>query len=130
MSIVVSVKDILLANADFAALAPTIYLFGSPLNPDMPNVTIYVVSGSDDMTHSGPDGLNVDMVRLFIKSKTDKQTIQIAKAARKALSAYRGTVRGNAIQLITHRNRNTPDETETGIYRQIDDYRAHYSEIV
>lgn len=129
MSIIVSVKDILLADTDFAALAPTIYLLASPLNPAMPNVTIHFVSGSDDMTHSGPDGLHVDMLRLFSKSKTDKQTIQIAKAARKALNAYRGTVRGNAIQLITHRNRNSDHDTEAGIYRQIDDYRVHYSEI-
>ena len=128
MSIVVAIKSILLADTGFQAIGPTIYLLGSPINPDMPNITIHLVSGSDDMTHDGPDGLNMDMVRIFSKATVDQQTSAIAVAARKALNGYVGIVSGHRIQLITHRNRNSDHDTEAGIYRQIDDYRVAYSE--
>ena len=126
MSILLSVKALIEAVGDVNA---TVYIAGSPINPPMPNVVVHQVSGSDEVTHSGPTGLNEDLVRVYSKAQTDKTALVHANAIRRALNGYRGSVAGHDIQLIHHRNRNTDYDSEAGIFRQIDDYRIHYSEV-
>lgn len=110
-----------------AAAAGGIHLLDIPQDSVRPNIMLMTVTGSDDWTHSGADGLHRDIVRIYSRGDTVQSAIELALLARAALnglitSAYYGV----SIQLTQHINTTGDYQDGAEVFRQIDDYRVQY----
>ena len=67
----------------------------------LPNIIMMSVGGGgDELTHSGPNGLLVERIRIWARAQTIDAAIDLAVAVDKALHGYSGTVQGAFINQI------------------------------
>lgn len=128
MQVLSSLRAVLKASSTVTTAAPGgVHILDIPEDSVRPNIMLMTVSGADDWTHQGPDGLHQDLVRIYFRGDTQAGAIASAKAARAVLnglitSAYYGV----SIQLTQHVNTNGDYQDDAKVFRQIDDYRVHY----
>lgn len=91
-----------------------------------PNVMLMLVSGSDEWTHQGPDGLHQDVVRIYSRSDDMEGVGTLAAAINAALNGWSGAYYGVSVALTQHINRAGDYQDAAKVYRQIDDYRVTY----
>jgi len=129
MVILTALRKLLQDNGAVAGLATGgIHMTDVPQDSERPNVMLMLIEGSDDWSHDGPDGLHQDVIRIYSRGDNFQDALLLANAVRGVLNAYVASAAtyGVTIQLAQHVNRAGDYQDAAKVYRQIDDYRAHY----
>lgn len=124
-----ALRKLLQDNGTVASLATGgIHMIEVPQDSERPNVMLMTVSGQDDWSHDGPDGLFQHVVRIYSRGDTFQQAVQLADAVKDVLNAYVSATAtyGVTFQLVQHINTTGDYQDAAKVFRQIDDYRAHY----
>lgn len=103
-----------------------IYMVEVPQNASRPNIMLMSISGSDDWSHQGPDGLYQDIVRIYSRGDSFEDAVRTAAAVKAALNGWIGTNYGVAVKLTQHVNTTGDYQDAAKVFRQIDDFRVTY----
>lgn len=109
-----------------AAVPGGIHLVDVAQNSRRPNLALTLISGADDWTHQGPDGLNQDIVRIFSRGDTFEQAAKSGRLVKSALNGWTGSLFDVSVQLVQHTNRTGDYQDAAKVFRQIDDFRVTY----
>lgn len=127
MDSLTALRNVLANDADVAAYATGgIHFNQVQQGAKRPNVMLMTVSGADDWTHQGPDGLYQNLVRVYSRGDTYEQASTLAAHVRDALNGYIGSVYGIDVKLTQMVNTTGDYQDAAKIYRQIEDYRVTY----
>ena len=128
MKAVAALRSILLADADVTAKrAGGVHVNAVPQDEAVPNVSLMLVSGLEDFTHSGPSGLIEDRVRIWCRGKTANASAELAQAVHSALQGYVGTVAGCHIQLCRMAMTISDYQDAAKVHRVIIDFNVSWS---
>lgn len=129
MEVLTALRQILLTNTNTAGAASGgIFLVQVGQNAARPNLMLMLVSGDDDWTHQGPDGLFQQIVRIYSRGDTVQEASELASAVREVLNGYvsASSTYGVSIKLAQRTNSTGDYQDGAEVYRQIDDYRVTY----
>jgi hypothetical protein len=122
-----AIRDVLKNDADVASYATGgIFFLQVDQGAERPNVMLMTVSGADDWTHQGPDGLHQDLIRIYSRADTYQHATELARRVRAALNGYIGSKFGIDVQLTQFLNTTGDYQDAAKIYRQIEDFRVTY----
>ena len=123
MSPFVTLKTILLADVDVAAITTRIYP-RVPKTPTLPCITIQKISGDQDalLDYAHP------RMQVTAWAATYEDGEDLATAIRQAIQRYRGVVAGMTVERITFLNDVHVYDPETGRETFPADYRIDYWE--
>ncbi len=128
MIILKELKALLEAEASVADQATGgVHLFKVPQDAQQPNATLMLISGGEEYTHSGPDGLQEALIRIYSRGATPAGAITTGEAIRNYLREFKGTTGTLNVQGCFHLNTNGDHTDDFSVFRQIDDFRFHYS---
>lgn len=129
MLVLTAIRKILKDDSAVAGiLASDIYFMNVAQDAKRPNAMLLPVSGNDDLSHQGPDGLRQDVIRIYCRGDTFQQAESLARAIRGVLHAYvsPAPVYGVTIKLAHHVMTAGDYQDNAEVFRQIEDYRVHY----
>lgn len=128
MKVLSAIRAALQADSTVSALATGgVHILTAPEDSSRPNIVMMTISGADDWTHQGADGLHQDIVRFYFRGDTQADAINLAIAAESVLNGLITSAHYSvSIQLMQHANTTGDYQDDAKVYRQIDDYRVHY----
>lgn len=125
------IKAILLASsAVTAAREGGIHANEAPQRDPLPNVVIMSTGSNDDsdkLTHSGPNGLLNERVRIWAQAKTANAALALGVAIDRALHGYSGNVSGAHVQLVEKLMTLSDFQSNATVQRAIIDVRIHWT---
>lgn len=125
------IKAILLASsAVTAARDGGIHANEAPQRDPLPNIVIMSTGSngdSDALSHSGPNGLLNERVRIWAQGKTANTAMALGVAIDRALHGYSGTVSGCHVQLVEKVMTLSDFQSGATVQRAIIDVRIHWT---
>lgn len=127
MIVLTALRKVLQDEAAVVALAVGgIHLTEVAQDSLRPNINLMLISGSDDWSHDGNDGLYQELVRIYSRGDTFGEARTTAAAIKAVLNGYTGTEYGVYVKLTQLINSNGDYQDGAKVFRQIDDYRVSY----
>ena len=114
--------------------SPRIYPLQMPQTPTFPCITYQLISGQPLYSLSAVSGSAQVRIQIDCWAQNTQSTDgyaaarALAEAVRGALSAYVGTVGGEAIQELTLENRQVLHDGDAGVFRESLDWLVSYAE--
>jgi hypothetical protein len=121
-------RALLTSDTALTALVPaTSIVFGDAAQGvAYPIVSCYVVSGAENMTYAGPDGLLQSRIEVDCYADDYSAVKAISRAVINCLQGYRGGNFGGIFHLTTRDDRSGGGNTPVRPYRTMLDFEVHW----
>jgi hypothetical protein len=124
-----ALNTLITTNQKFISVfGSTLYPLTIPLDAKLPAAAFQVITTETSKTHDGPGDMITPHIQFTIEAPTYRGAKIAAKALRKAIDGYKGTVSGIKIRAIFWENEYDGYSEQSEIRTVRQDYQIQYTE--